>query len=227
MKNIKFIFTFILVFTFSLTILKGQDNKPFQGTVNFKISPVGEVDAATAMQLPKLAILTIKDTKSKKVTTQGPVVITEMTDGTAKTMTILIEMPEKKYAIKTTEKEIKEGLEKDKDAIPTIKFSEETKEIAGYKCKKAEATTKDEEGKEVVEVIYYTEEIGGKDFNFNSPYSAIPGLMMEYNVQATTDIVIKYTATEIKKSKISDKLFLTPSDFKELTKEEAKKMFGQ
>jgi GLPGLI family protein len=227
MTTIKYFLSFVLISIFLVNNVNAQDNKAFQGTVSYKISPVGEVDPATAMQLPKVSILTIKDNKSKKVTTQGAVVITELTDGTAKTSTILIEMPDGKYAIKTNEKDIKEGLEKNKESIPTLKFSEETKEIAGYKCKKVEAISKDDDGKEVIETIYYTEEIGGKDFNFNSAYGLIPGLMMEYEVQATADLTIKYTASEIKKSKVSDKTFLAPSDYKELTKEEAKKMFGQ
>jgi hypothetical protein len=50
--------------------------------------------------------------------------------------------------------------------------------------------------------------------------------MMEYEKMAGMDITLKYTVSEVKKGKISDKIFMLPADYKELSPEDAKKMFG-
>jgi hypothetical protein len=224
MKNI---FSIILLSTWlSLAgITQAQTTtKPFQGTITYSITPVGTVEPALAAQLPKSSTMSIKETKSKTETAQGPAVITEITNGTTKVYTILLDMPTGKYCLKLTEDSIRKGL--DKKLTATVKFEDSTKVIAGYTCKKAVLTFKDVDGTETTETIFYTEEIGGKDFNFNNEYYLIPGLMMEYIKNAGMDITLKYTVSEVKKGKISDKIFMTPDDFKELTPEEAKKIFG-
>jgi GLPGLI family protein len=205
-------------------ITKAQTTKSFQGTITYSIAPIGTVDAALAAQLPKSSMMSVKDAKSKKETAQGPAVITEITDATSKIFTILLDIPTGKYCIKLTEDSIKKGLAK--KLTITAKFIDSTKVIAGYTCKKAVLTFKDVDGTENNETIFYTEDIGGKDFNYNSEYYLIPGLMMEYEKNTGMDITLKYTASEVKKGKISDKIFMTPSDFKELSPEEAKKMLG-
>jgi len=224
MKNVFPIILLSALLSVTGTIKAQTNTKSFQGTITFSIAPVGTVDAALAAQLPKSSTMSVKDTKSKKETAQGPAVITEITDATTKIYTILLDIPTGKYCIKLTEDSIRKGLAK-KMTI-TAKFMDSTKVIAGYTCKKAVLTFKDVDGTENNETVFYTEEIGGKDFNYNNEYYLIPGLMMEYVKNTGMDITLKYTASEVKKGKISDKIFMTPADFKELTPEEAKKILG-
>ena len=111
-----------------------------------------------------------------------------------------------KYATKMTSDDIK-----DEDK-PEIEYTEETKDILGYTCKKAIAT--DKEGNEVE--VYYTEEI---DVKVSSSVDGIKGFPMQ--VIITQDMfTMTQTVTEIKKGKVKKIKMEVPSDFELKTIEE-------
>jgi len=204
---------------------QAQKTTLFQGTVTYGISIVGTVEAAIASQIPKTSTVTIKDMKTKTETAQGPVIITEMVDASTKKYNLLLDMPTGKYVIAMTGDSIQKKIKNKMSS--TIKLIDSTKTIAGYVCKKAIITFKDAvDGTETVESVYYTDEIGGKEINFNSEYYLVPGFLMEYNKNAGSDIVLAYSVSVIKKGKVSDKIFLVPADYKELDAAAAQKMFG-
>lgn len=199
-----------------------QAQKKFRGVINFSMSYGGTIDAAAAAQQPKSVIVTVYDNLTKSTINFGPVQIDQITDGNAKTNTVLLDMMgEKKYFTQTTA-EIEEKA-KDKPK-PEIKLLDETKVIAGYTCKKAEITLKNEDDEATTIVVYYTDELGGEELNYGSQFQGIKGMPMEYVITSSEGGIVTTTATEVKKTKVKETDFLIPSDYVELTKEEKEEM---
>ena len=101
----------------------------------------------------------------------------------------------------------------------------ETKDIAGYKCKKAQVTT-EEDGVKTSYDVWFTDELGGRDINFYNPiYKDINGVLMEFYMK-TPQISFKFSASNVEKKSVSAKDFEIPADYKLTTKEELKSKFG-
>lgn len=225
----KTVFSIILTtatILFFSTNTNAQKKKVFQGTISYEITyPGASLTPAQKAQLPTTQDVTVKDCKTKTEMITGPVTQASVTDGTAKTETVLIDYMGTKYALKLTTDEINESLAK--YPMPVVTNTEDTKEIAGYNCKKAILTTTDEDGVISNDTIFYTDEIGCIDLNFSTQFKDIPGAVLEYSVYVDQiEAYMKYTAKTVKKSKVSDNLFLIPSDYQEVTREEFKKAFG-
>jgi hypothetical protein len=217
--------SFAAILFFS-TNISAQKVKVFQGTVSYDITyPGATLTPAQKAQLPTTQDVTVKDCKTKTEMITGPVTQASITDGTAKTETVLIDYMGTKYALKLTTAEITESLAK--VTMPVVTITTDTKVIAGYTCKKAILTTTEEDGTITNDTIYYSDEIGCKDLNFSTQFKDIPGTVLEYSMYVDQiEANMKYTAKEVKKEKVSDNIFLIPSDYQEVTKEEFKKAFG-
>jgi hypothetical protein len=226
MKNFFRIFMTVVAVVFFTNASISQP-KPFQGTITYNVSySGGNLTPAQKAQLPTTTVVTIKDCKTKTEVSSGMMNQAVITDGTTKTQIILLDIGgENKFSIKQTEQEIAADLAE--IPMPTINITNETKVISGYTCKKAILTTKNENDSITTDTVYYSEQIGCADLNFYEQYKGIPGAKLEYTVYiAQIDVTAKYTIKEIEKKKISDNIFLVPSDYIEKTKEELEKMFG-
>jgi GLPGLI family protein len=128
-----------------------------------------------------------------------------------------------KFAIKQTTAELaKENASQPKG---TVNITNETKNIAGYNCKKAIVTT-DEDGVKTSFDVWFTDEIGGKDANFDDPvYQDVPGVMMEFIIK-TPQMSMKLSATSVEKKAVAAKDFEIPADYTLTTQEELKSKFG-
>jgi len=215
------------VIVMSVCIISGINSfaqKKFKGIVNYTIAYSGTIDPATAAQQPKLMILSIYENKQKMNIPMGPVNIDIITDGDAKTSTTLLDiMGEKKYYKMSTEDINKQIAE---EPEPKINYTEETKTIAGYVCKKAEyIVTKDDETS--TSIIYYTEELGSDALNYGGQFNKLKGVPLEYVVTTPDGIITTFSATEVKKGKVKDTDFLIPTDYVELTPEEKEQMMNQ
>ncbi len=208
MKNLTLAIAFLLS---SITII-AQD---FEGTFTYEmvyenLSP--QIKPMAGM-LPKSSTVVVKGELSK-TTTPNPMggessVIINSTTG--ETLTLMNVMGQK-YATKMTPEDVK-----DEDK-PEVEYTEETKEILGYMCKKAIAT--DKEGNEVD--VFYTEEI---DVKVSSSVNGIKGFPMQ--VIITQDMfTMTQTVTEIKKGKVKKIKMEVPSDFELKTIEELQKMMS-
>ncbi len=213
----------VLLTAFSPTLIAGE--KPFKGTIIYGLTYSGDIDPASLAQQPKEITVYILGNKIKTEVNQGGAYITQIQDGDAKTQIVLldIEMIGKKFVIRKSTEEVEKELAELPES--TIKYIEETKEIAGYTCKKGELITKDDEGEESISTFYYTEELGNKAWNFGTEYSEVDGAVLEYE-EAAGNFSVKFVAKEIKKGKVKETDFLVPSDFEEKTSEELREMFG-
>jgi len=97
-----------------------------------------------------------------------------------------------------------------------INKTDETKEIIGFKCKKAIVTYNDPTPKTVE--LYYTDEIAIENPNANNPFKDIDGVLLQFEVKMN-NIGMKFKANRLEKIKIKDMEFEIPKGYKKITKE--------
>lgn len=104
-----------------------------------------------------------------------------------------------------------------------IEFVNETKMIAGFKCKKANINFKDGEFENFS--IYYTDEFKVTDPNFFNPFKTIPGVCMEYRYEMfgiTTSLI----ATKFENIEVEDEDFIVPAGYNRVSKEEMEEVIN-
>ncbi len=105
-----------------------------------------------------------------------------------------------------------------------LKFTEtnETKMIAGYKCKKLVAEKLDDPTDKFI--VYYTEALNVQSPNFSNPYSAIKGMLMEYRLKKF-GLEMSFKAKAVHHEKVPDSEFELPSNFKLMSRKEMDDFF--
>lgn len=197
--------------------------KPWTGYVNYEISYEGDMDAQTKAMSPTEMKQFFMDSKVRMEILTAMANQYIIMDGKDSLTIILIDAMGQKLAVKSEKEETQEAMKDMKK--PQVKFIDETKEIAGFTCKKAEVTITPEEGEEQTLTVFYCDELNVGNVNWSGQFSEIPGVLMEYSME-NGGFTINYKATEVKKQKLKDTYFQVPEDYKLLTKEEAQQMFG-
>lgn len=224
MKNALKTLVIVLVISiaYSGSVMAQKKGKPFKGTVTYSLSYSGDgVEPAQLAKLPKES--SIKIYENRTLTDQGGYG-SVITNGDSKVVYNLVDLSSmglKKYLI--TQKA--EEIEKENKGTQ-FNYSEEGKEILGYKTKKVEITPPAKEDEEedaagsMKITAYYTEEMGGEEVNYgNQMFHGVKGFVLEYEV-VTPKITIKATAKTIEKGKVKETDFMIPSDYVESTKEQ-------
>jgi GLPGLI family protein len=104
-----------------------------------------------------------------------------------------------------------------------VEVTSETKEIAGYTCKKAIITIP-EEDQELI--VYFTEELGSGAINFDNPqFKDINGVMLEFEIP-NQNFTMKLEAVSVEKKNVPESDFTIPDGYQIKTKEELQQMFG-
>ena len=213
--------TFILLFFISAALVAG---KPFDGVITYKITyPDSKLSEAQLNMSPKVMTVSVKGSKARTELNIGGGSEIGIVDYATKSKITLINMMGQKFAIKQTTAELaKENAGQPKG---TVNITNETKNIAGYNCKKAVVTT-DEDGVKTSFDVWFTDELGGKDANFDDPvYQEVPGVMMEFIIK-TPQMSMKLSATSVEKKAVAAKDFEIPADYTLTTQEELKSKFG-
>lgn len=226
MKSTTLFSLVLLLITLHVVSLKAQ-NKPFEGTINYEISfPESNLPPEAMGMMPKNMKMFISGDNSKTEMIMSMGNQSVVIDHKNLKTTALINVMGQKYAIVQTQDEIEE--ETGGNEIPTVEITNETKDIAGYLCKKAIITIKNKENKETDELtIFFTDEIKVKNMYFHQPaFKDISGTMLEFEMEAQEGLKMKLTANSIEKKKVSKSEFEIPSDYKITTKNELMKMFG-
>ena len=218
-KNLTFSWLFLTMFAmFSFQAFA----KEFKGVVTFKITVEGSgVTEEMKTMMPKTMTMTVKGNKarSEMIMSMGKQI--SITDGDNKTNTTLIDMMGQKIAIQSTTDEIMKEIAE----APEVKvdITSETKDILGYTCKKA-IITNVEDDTEII--VYFTEELGTKELNFDNPqFKDINGMMLEFEIP-NESFNMKFTAVSVEKKNVEDSEFTIPEGYQIKTKEELKGMFG-
>jgi GLPGLI family protein len=202
-------------------IVNVSAQKAFEGTVTYAISFEGSglPPEALTMLNGAEAITHIKGDKRRTDMNMAIQSTTAIMDTKTKQIVTLMDIMGQKYLIRMNEADIKKEDEKAPET--TIKYLDETKMIAGYKCKKAEVTVKTKEGKEEVVNVYYTDEIPSAELK--TAYKGLKGFPMEYMINQG-GIKMTFTAKSVSKDPVPDTKFDIPKEgYTETTMEDFQK----
>ncbi len=190
-----------------------------EGTIEYDAKVVDEDHAMASLAPGKMTVHFKDNMFAAEMSTMGVFTTTFIADPVKKQLIQLVKVFEIKQACIDDEK----GIQAENDAYK-LDFTEtkETKEIAGYKCKKVIATLV--EDPTVKFDVYYTEELNVKAPNFANPYSKINGMLMEYRLKKF-GLEMTFTAIGVKKEEIPDETFELPAYYKVITKAEMDEFF--
>jgi hypothetical protein len=195
-----------------------KKSKNAEGKIVYEITLDGEVEGMMAAMLPSDIVMKFKGSKCR----------TEMATAMAENITlsdqkdpssglILLDVMGSKYAMKVDPAKVEEQ----KKSLPEFEViaSTETKEIAGYKCKKAIMKNKSNNEETY---IYYSEELPYLENSLTSQYKNISGMPLEFNTKLN-GITMTIRAKSIEKIKIADAEFVASSEYKLVTEEQLMK----
>lgn len=222
----KRIFSFLMVAAIIMGLSANAFSKDFKGVITYKITfPGMDIDPSMAAMMPKVATLAIRGDLSKFEISMGQMgKQMSIVNGTEKTVTTCMDMMGQKFFYVQDEEAINEELGDVENVDFQIK--DETKEIAGYECKKAQVTINND-GNEMMFTIYFTEEIGTSRMNFNNPYfKDVPGAMLEFEIDTGGGQRMKMEAVSVDKKNVADSEFEVPEGYEEKTQKELEQMFG-
>lgn len=223
----KIIKTLVLALTIPVSSLFAQMN---EGHIKYDLtmeSSDPEVEAQLAMVSGSTMEIYFKDENVRQEmsigTFQKTTTITNSEEG--KTVSLMDGMMGKfATVIEMTEEDAEEDTTEESDVEVEL-VDGETKEVAGYTCKKAIII--DEEGNE--SVFWYTEEIATLKKGSSMINNKIPGMPLEFSV-VNPQVTMVMTATEVNdKVKKAKKLFSTdiPEGYEVKDMEQLKEEMGQ
>jgi hypothetical protein len=212
----------LMALMISVQVFAGK--KDFEGVMVYNITyPDSKLDAQTMASMPKTMKITVKGDMSKTEMSLGMGNTSTIFNAADETSTTLLEMMGQKFAIKMSKEDIEKENAKMQDY--SVEQTDETKDIAGYSCKKV-LITYTQDGKTTTQEAWFTEELGEGAFNATNPiFKDIKGTLLEFTVNES-GMTMTMTAVSVDKKKISDKEFDIPEGYKEVTQEELQSMFG-
>ena len=189
----------------------------FEGkmTMTIKVTTEDPEMQQAAQYMPTEMLIYTKGAKSRIETStmMGSTII--LTDTISKVGYVCMDMMGNKIAMEMPFDEM-ENEESVSDM--QIKYINETKMVAGYKCKKAIITMK-VEGEEVVQTVWYCEEIQ----NTNRDMYKLKGMPMEYDMDMQ-GMHVNYFVSNVSKEKLADTMFDVPAGYTVTTQDDLNKL---
>ena len=203
MKNVMLLFA-LLVLSFA------GNGQAFEGTVTVEITyDLPPEQQSMASMLPQSQTFQMKDNNARmdqEVMGNKTMMIRNNAD---KVTTILMEVQGMKYKVSVDDGAIDHSK-------TVVEHLDETKEILGYKCKKAKVVI---EGGEMV--VHYTTDLPAPKM---AGMEEIDGFPLEYEM-SVQGMKMHYLAVEVKEESIDSSIFIIPEGFQEMT-QEMKAMMG-
>lgn len=190
-----------------------------EGVIEYDAKVVDENHPMAGLAPGKMTVHFKKNMFAAEMSTMGVFTTTFIANPVKKQLIQLVKVFEIKQACIDDEKAIKA----ENDAYK-LEFEEtkETKEIAGYKCKKVIATMADDPT--IKFDVYYTDELNVSTPNMFNPYSQIKGMLMEYRLKKF-GLEMTFTASGVKKEEVPDETFELPAYYKVISKKEMDEFF--
>jgi hypothetical protein len=201
-----------------------QTTKVFTGTITYNIIYPPNTTPAVAAQLPKTITMLIAGNKVKAGATFGPMKQTFIKNADTKTVTTLVERDGRKVAMTKSKEQMAAELASDK--APSTQALKETKKIAGHNCKSAEVNYQDKRGQAHKTIVYYSDELGANNLNFDNQYRGIKGIPLELEL-VLHGIPMKLVASSVSSGRVSNKEFEIPKDFEMLTDQQYKEFMSK
>lgn len=199
-----------------------------EGEIHFKVTyPEMKEDNFMLEMLPKKMITKFKDNKTSNTLSAGMGMFKfgVTSNYEEKTITRTAKLINKKYALTLKDDAIRKAFKK--ESKYNLQFSNETKNILGYECKKLIVTIKD--GSNHNFFAYYTDQINIKHNNWFNQYAKVKGVLLEYGYEKY-DIKMHMIATKIHFKKMDNSEFNIPEDYKPVSLEkmesEMTELFG-
>lgn len=191
-----------------------------EGIIEFEASAV-DPNNPMADLAPNKMVVKFKDRRTVAEMSAGMGLLTMsfVSDYNNKTVTQLVKLLNKKYASVANADDVQREISNSK---LRIQKTNETKLIAGYRCKKA--TISYEDNSRPPFDVYYTEEIELEKPNWGNEYNEIDGVLMEYQLKRY-NLELRFTARRVAKSTIEDSDFETPGDYKLISQKELDDLF--
>lgn len=193
---------------------KKAENAITEGIIDYKTDVINDKHPLASFA-PSSACVKIKDNRwMVEMSTMGLFNVYFSCDLDKATLTEMIKYMDIKIACIENDSMLKEENNK---YLLTFKETNETKEIAGYKCKKAIATKVSNPSESFD--IYYTTDIGPENSNAHTPYKSIKGTLMDYRI-VRLGLEMHFVAKSAKIAEVKDEDFDVPSNFKTVSRKE-------
>ena len=209
-------FLIILLATFSVTAQKKIS----------ELTLVYDANVTTGNAEPKMAdafdgattTIYLKGNLSRSEMVSALFSSTTIHDAKTGSAVVLREVSGQKLLIRMSNKDWKE--KNDRYEGITFTNTNETKEIAGYKCTKAEAKMSDGS----TFIVYYTPEIVPENKEYDYHFKNLNGLPLEYELTQRS-LTIRYTVSKINLNPVQASKFDIPtSGYREMTYAESQKI---
>lgn len=211
----------ILVLT-SCQKLFDEENR--RGEIEYKITYLeNNFDNLSANLMPKKMKLVYNDHLSKNSieSFMGIFVLSSISNTKDATNVTLLKFMDNKFYHETSKNEHACFFYGFNDI--EISFTDGTREIAGFKCKKAIAEFPDNDHPGFD--IYYTEEIPIKNPNKNTPFEKIDGVLMEFQMKMD-GLEMKLTADSYNAHEIPDEEFDIPTQYHPISKDKMQEIIA-
>jgi GLPGLI family protein len=201
-----------------------EDKKDYsEGTIEYKIIyPQQVIDEGLTMFLPEKMMVFFKD-KNLKVRFKGGLGIYHLeyiSRSLGDSCFTLFKVFDKKmfYQLNKADHLF---LYKDLGSTKITQIPDSTKEIAGVPCQMAKVSFSN--AGETTINVYYTQSFDITNPNVNTPFEAIPGILMEFEM-AFNDLRLKLMAQKFTPSSLTSDEFEVPGDYRESSAEEVQGM---
>ena len=202
-----------------LSCSENKKNSLSEGVIEYDAKVVDESHPMASLAPSNMTVKFKNNKVAAQMSTMGVFTSTFIADPFKKQFITLVKVFQDKTACVENENDLEKELE---DYKLSFQNTKETKEIAGYKCKKIIAT-KNNNPKEKFD-IYYTDDLSYDNKDFGSPYKGIKGMLMEYRLKKF-GLEMVFTAKTVTNEKISDEVFTLPAYYKVISKQEMKEFF--
>jgi len=209
-----FLFSFIFA---TFTFVSFAQKKISEGTISYDIviNTASEKTQAADFLDGATSTVYLKGNKSRVEMVSSLGMQSTIIDGAKNTIAIIKEFGEQKYIINMTPEEYKAANERGNNV--TFSYTDDTKTIAGYNCKKA--IGKLPSG--ATFTVWYTPDLVPENKEYQYTNRALPGLAMEYE-SAIGKMQVTYTVSKISLSPVPAAKFELPkSGYRVMTYKES------
>ncbi|MCT4613975.1 MAG: hypothetical protein N4A49_03760 [Marinifilaceae bacterium] len=203
------IFSFCVLNFYACSDKKDKNIKINEGAITYKISyAVSEKENPLVAIMPTEAVLKFQNNNISLMSEgfYGVFSTKFISEFKKPKSNILLKVMGKKWNYQFPKDEL--SFIYDKGCPSKVEFRDSTKIIAGYKCKKAILYFKDEEPVPV----FYTQEIGIKNPNRNTPHLKIPGVMMEFETTMNA-LKTRFIAEKVSNEVLKPDEFTVPKEY--------------
>lgn len=224
LKKIHHIFFTLLVSLLIFSCTEKYEGQS-EGEIHFKVTyPLMDKDNFMLDMLPKKMITKFKEDKMSNTLSAGMGMFKFgiMSDFEHQSIIRTAKLINKKYALTLNNDAVFEAFKKE----PTynIQFSNDTKTILGYECKKLIITVKDETNHNFF--AYYTDKININHPNWFNQYAKIKGVLLEYEYEKY-GVRMRMKATKIHFKQLEDEDFTIPESYEAVSLEKMDKEMSE